>query len=120
MALIPRWTDNFIELALDGTTSFDSEVDLVTYGLARNAPTGLRVRKITFVPSAAGDQVIVRDGQNGPAVFTALNVLGTYDVLKDEYLEDGHINRGKLMTPYIDAAECTIGIINDAYIIFEL
>jgi hypothetical protein len=53
-------------------------------------------------------------------VFPAVNVLGTYDVLKDEYREDGHINRGKVMSPYIHANECTIGFAHLAYVIFEL
>ena len=57
MALIINASNNFIEIALDALTDFDSRVDLVGYGLARNAPEGLRIRKITFVPSAIGDQV---------------------------------------------------------------
>ena len=120
MALIINATNNFLEIALDGFTDFDSEVDLVGLGLNRNAPNGLRVRKITFVPSAANDQVIVRDGQNGPAMFSAIDVLGTWDVLKDEYREDGHIDRGKLVTPYIHSNEATVGIENQAFVIFEL
>lgn len=120
MALIITASVNFIEIALDGATDFDSEDDLVLYGLARNAPSGLRVRKITFVPSAVGDDVVVRDGENGPRIFTALNVLGVYDILKDEYREDGQVDRGKLMSPYIHANEVNVGVINQAYIIFEL
>jgi hypothetical protein len=120
MALIVNASNNFIEIALDGLTDFDVETDLVGYGLTKNAPSGLRVRKITFVPSALGDQVIVRDGQNGPAMFSAINVLGTYDVLKDEYREDGHIDRGKLVSPYIHANESAVGFANQAFVIFEL
>lgn len=120
MALLISATDNFIELSLDTLNDFDSETDLTGMGLASNAPSGLRVRKITFVPSAQGDTLIVRDGQNGPRMFSAVNVLGTYDTLKDEYREDGHIDRGKLMSPYIHANECTITHDNLAYVIFEL
>lgn len=120
MALIVNASTNFIEIALDGITDFDSEVDLTTYGLTRNAPDGLRVRKITFVPSSTGDQVVVRDGQNGPAMFSAINVLGDYDVLKDEYKEDGRVDMGKLVKPYIHANESIVGVINQAFVIFEL
>ena len=120
MALLITATNNFIQVSLDGVTDFDSQTDLVDYGLARNAPDGLRVRKITFIPSAQDDTVIVRDGQNGPIAFAAIDVLGTYDLLKDEYREDGHIDRGKVMIPYIHANECTIGSANNAYIVFEL
>jgi hypothetical protein len=120
MALIVNASNNFIEVALDGTTDFDADADLATYGLARNAPNGLRVRKIIFVPSQVGDQVIVRDGQNGPAMFLAINVLGTYDLLKDDYREDGHIDKGKLVNPYIHANESVVGVVNQAFIIFEL
>lgn len=120
MALLVAATDNFIELSLDALIDFDCENDLIGFGLARNAPNGLRVKKVTFVPSAQGDTVVVRDGQNGPRIFSAVNVLGTYDTLKDEYREDGHTDRGKLMNPYIHANECIIGFPHLAYIIFEL
>jgi len=120
MALLINASNNFIEIALDGVTDFDSENDLTFYGLVRNAPEGLRIRKIVFVPSAAGDQVIVRDGMNGPAMFSAINVLGTYDILKDEYREDGHVDKGKLVSPYIHANESIVGVVNQAFVIFEL
>jgi len=120
MALLINTSSNFIEIALDGLTDFDSDLDLIAYGLARNAPNGLRVRKITFVPSSIGDQVIVRDGQNGPAMFSAINVLGDYDVLKDEYREDGNVDKGKLVNPYIHANESIVGVVNQAFVIFEL
>ena len=120
MALIVNASDNFIEIALDGITDFNSITDLVTYNLARNAPDGLRIRKIIFAPSDAGDQVIVRDGQNGPAMFMAINVLGTYDLLKDEYRESGHNDKGKLVNPYIHANESIVSIVNQAFVIFEL
>ena len=120
MALLVAATDNFIQLSLDAAVDFDAEMDLVGFGLARNAPEGLRVRKITFVPSAANDTVIVRDGQNGPIAFAAVDVLGTFDLLKDEYREDGHVDKGKLMSPYIHANECTIGFDHLAFVIFEL
>jgi len=120
MALLISATNNFIELSLDQLNDFDSEVDLIGLGLSKNAPSGLRIRKITFVPSAQGDTVVVRDGQNGPRIFSAVNVLGTYDTLKDEYREDGHIDRGKLVRPYIHANECVVGLAHLAYVIFEL
>lgn len=120
MALLIAATGNFIELSLDAATDFDSEVDLVGFGLARNAPNGLRVRKVTFVPSAQGDTLVVRDGQNGPRIFSAVDVLGTYDTLKDEYREDGHVDKGKLMNPYIHANECVIAFSHLAFVIFEM
>lgn len=120
MALIINASNNFIEVALDGIEDFDAEADLVNLGLTRNAPNGLRIRKITFVPSAVNDQAIVRDGQNGPAMFSAIDVLGTYDVLKDDYREDGHVDKGKLVNPYIHANECVVAVENQAFVIFEL
>ncbi|MHA2064960.1 MAG: hypothetical protein ACXABY_11350 [Candidatus Thorarchaeota archaeon] len=119
MALIVTYTNNFIEIALDGSTDFDATADLPSYGVS-DAPSGLRIRKIVYVPSAAADQVIVRDGENGPAIFTAINALGTYDVLKDDYREDGKSDRGKLMIPYIHASEVTVSVVNSAFLIFEL
>ena len=119
MALIINATERFIEVSLDGTTDFDSALDLTGLGLLRNAPDGLRVRKITFDPSAVGDEIIVRDGRNGPRMFSA-EVLGTYDKLKDDYREDGHADRGKLVRPYIHANECVVAIQNQAYVTFEI
>lgn len=120
MALLIASTTNFIELSLDAVLDFNSETDLVGFGMNKNAPSGLRVRKVTFVPSAAGDTLVVRDGQNGPRIFSAVNVLGTWDTLKDEYREDGHVDRGKLMSPYIHANECIITLAHLAFVIFEI
>ena len=120
MALFINFSSNFIEISLDGTTDFNSELDLIAYGMARNAPDGLAIRKITFIPSAIGDAVVVRDGQNGPRVFSAVDLLGTWDVLKDDYREDGKVDKGKIINPYIHFNESVIGIVNAAYIIFEL
>ena len=120
MALLVAATDNFIELSLDDINNFNAETDLVGFGLARNAPQGLRIRKIIFIPSAIDDTLIVRDGINGPRMFTAVDVLGTWDVLKDEFRDDGHPDRGKVMSPYIFANECVIAFDNLAFVIFEL
>lgn len=123
MALFINWSTNFIEISLDGGvagTDFFADVDLMTYNMARNAPQGLRIRKIVFIPSAAADTVIVRDGQNGPRVFSAVNLLGTWDILKDDYRDDSKIDVGKVINPYIYNNERVIGIDNQAYIIFEL
>ena len=120
MALLVAATEHFIELSLDDIIDFDATVDLIGFGLRENAPFGLRIRKITFVPSALNDTVVVRDGQNGPRIFSAVDVLGTWDLLKDEYREDGKIDRGKVMRPYIHANECVIAFDNLAFVIFEL
>ena len=120
MALLINWSENFIEVSLDGFTDFDSEVDLIPFGLARNAPEGLRIRKIVVVPSAVDDTVIVRDGQNGPRVFSAIDLLGTWDTLKDEYRDDSRVDKGKVMSPYIHANETVVTVENEVYVIFEL
>jgi len=120
MALIIVSSPGFIELSLDGATDFDPEVDLVALGISRNAPDGLRIRKITFVPSAANDSVVVRDGQNGPRVFSAVEVLGVYDTLKDDYTDSNRFDKGKVMNPYIHANETVVGVVNEAYVVFEL
>jgi len=120
MANTIKATNNFIELSLDGLTDFDVTTDLENLGLNFNASNGIRVRKVIFIPSAAGDKVVIRDTQNGPIMFYATDVLGTYDILKDDYREDGKIDRGKLVTPFIDASECTITNANQAFVIFEL
>lgn len=120
MALLVAATPRRIELSLDAVVDFDSEADLAGFGLARNAPNGLRVRKIVFVPSAVGDTLVVRDGQNGPRIFSCPDVLGTWDLLKDDYREDGKLDRGQVMDIYIHANECVIGFPHLAFVIFEL
>lgn len=120
MALIITSTSRFIEISLDGATDFDPEVDLVALGLSKNAPDGLRVRKIVWIPSAEGDAVVVRDGQNGPRIFTAIDALGTWDILKDEYRDDSRVDKGKVMNPYIHFNETVILVANQAYVILEL
>ena len=109
---------NALEVQLDGTTDFDSTTDLVLGGLTRNAPNGLRIKSIRFDPSHANDEVIVRDGQNGPAIFRAVTI-GRYDNLYEPYHEDGNFARGKVMNPYIDHNECIVANPNLASIIFE-
>lgn len=118
MANLLTATQGFLEISLDGFTDFDSETDLVLGGLSRNAPSGLRIKSIRFDPSHANDEVIVRDGQNGPALFRAV-VLGRYDNLIEHYRDPGTMEQGKLMNPYIDAAEAIITNINQASIVFE-
>ena len=115
--------NNFIEIAYTGNNDLNLTDSLRNLGLARNAPGGLRIRKITFLPSAAGDTIVIRDRANGPRVFSAIDVLGTYDMIKDVY-ESSHgaykevLVTGKTMYPYIHAAECTIS--GTAIIVFEL
>lgn len=118
MATLIAASKNAIEISLDGASDFNVLTDLVTMGLARNPTEGLMVRKITFIPSATGDSVVVRDGVGGPRIFSAIEVLGVYDILKDEYVGDR--GQGKLMALYIDHTECSISLANQAYVIFEL
>ena len=110
-------SQNFLEVSLDGTTDFDPETDLILGGMAKNAPNGLRIKRIRFDPSGA-DELIIRDGQNGPAIFRAV-CIDRYDNLIENYHEDSRFDRGKVMNPYIDADEATITVINQASVIFE-
>ena len=118
MANLLNASKNFLSISLDGTTDFDSETDLVLGGLSKNAPDGLRIKRIRFDPSADGDEVIIRDGQNGPEIFRAV-VLGRYDNLIQEYHEDGNMERGKVMNPYIHNNETVISNPNQASVVFE-
>ena len=99
MALILNSSGNFIEVSLDGLTDFDCTTDLIGLGMLSNAPDGLRVRKIIFLPSDVG---------------------GTYDKLKDEYRDDSTCDKGKVCKPYIHANETVVSVVNQSYIIFEI
>ena len=120
MALVITSSKNFIEISLDGATDFDVTTDLVGLGLEMNAYEGLRVRKVVFIPSDTDDEVIVRDGENGPGFFRCPGALGVWDILKDEYREDGKPDVGKLVKVYIHAGECVIAHANLAYVLLEL
>ena len=119
MAILIVDSSNIIEISLDGLTDFDITTDLIDLGLARNAPQGITITKIVFVPSAADDVVIVRDGENGPRIFTAVT-LGTYDILKDDFRTTDERNKGKKYKPYIHFNEITIANPNQAYLSFYL
>ena len=115
MANIVNVSKNFIEVSLDGYTTFDVRVDL-----PRLAPAGIRVRSIRFNPSALGDDVVARDGDLGPGVFRMPNCLGDWDVGVEYYGEDGPKGiRGQMMTPIIYGNEMNIAVENGAYITFE-
>lgn len=120
MAIITLKSLNFIDISLDSVTNIDLINDLVSLGLLKNAPNGLRVQKIVFIPSQIGDSIVVRDTQGGPRIFSAINTLGDYDILKDDYYDRDGKTKGKIMSPYIDSSESVIGIPNNAYLIFEL
>lgn len=119
MALIIVASNNAIEVALDGATDFDSENDLLALGLAKNAPDGLSITKIRYNPSATDDEVIVRDGQNGPVMFKSI-ALGEYDITKDDFWMNGDRDKGKVFKPYIHANETIVSVENQAFVIFEL
>ena len=120
MAILIVASKNYIEVALDGATDFDITADLVALGLAKEAPDGLHITKIIYIPSATDDAVIVRDGENGPRMFEQPAALGTYDVLKDDVLPSGPRNKVKRTKPYIHWNETTVSVVNQAYVIFEL
>lgn len=121
MANIVNATDRYIEVSLDGVTDFDVITDLAGLGLARNAPNGLRVRRIVAIPSALNDTVIVRDTMNGPQLLPAIDMLGTWDILQVELREDGRArDRGQMVTPYIHANETVVGVVNELYVVFHI
>ena len=115
MANVVNHSAGNVDVSLDGTTDFDWTTDL-----PKAAPAGGKVKAIRWDPSAADDEVIVRDGANGPRIFKGGPALGDYDKEIEYYRGDERPDHGKPVSPYIHANECTVASPNDAYVYFDL
>lgn len=104
-----------VDVSLDGVADFDWTADL-TY----TAPLGTKVKSIRFNPAATDDEVVVRDGENGPRIFQSNPAVDAHDVMIEYYGSADGKDFGKKVSPYIHASECTIGSINTAYVYFDL
>jgi hypothetical protein len=85
--------DGFYTITYDPLLPWDSSIVF---------PRGMVITAIEMAPNAIGDSVIVRDGQAGPRIFSH-EAIGTYDIAVRPY--GGTRGGGKLVTPYIHAAE---------------
>ena len=120
MATLISANNRFIELSLDAVNNLDLCNDLVTLGLARNAEAGLKVRRITIYPSATADVIIVRDvSAAGPRIIALVNAIDNYDVISMTFFDDVG-KPGRLMFPFISAAESTITTPANCFIVFEI
>lgn len=114
MANIVNVDENNLDVSLDGVLDFDWTTDC-----GQPAPMGARIKAIRMDPSAVGDEVIVRNGANGPRLFRA-EAIDVYDTQIQYYSGSDLRNVGKPVTPYIHANECTIGVPNQCFIYFDL
>ena len=101
-----------VEVILDGATDFDWTTDL-----SKLAPNGSRIKAIRWNPGAVDDEVTIRDGEGGPRIFKGGPALGEYDKEIEYYRGDERPEHGKVLSPFIDADECTS---TSAYVYFEL
>ena len=68
-------------------------------------PSGMRIMAIEMAPAAIGDEVVVRDGEDGPRIFSH-EAIDTYDIAVRPYREAGSKGEnGKIVFPHIAAAE---------------
>lgn len=80
---------------------------LLDWDSANVFPNGMRVMTIEMAPHAANDAVVVRNGQNGPRVFSH-EAIDTYDIAVRPYRDAvSKGENGRLMFPYIANGEAT-------------
>ena len=97
MAHVIRYNDrSFYTITYDPLLDWDSSVVF---------PGGMKILAIEMAPTALGDAVVVRDGQNGPRIFSH-EAIGAYDIAVRPYVGvTSKGGNGKLVFPYIGAAE---------------
>ena len=94
---------SFITIIPDDSLDWDSKV---------NYPNGLRVWSVLFFPSAANDQICLKDGSDaGPTFFKAIDVEGRGLIIR---LPANNIN------PYMDFSECTFDTPANVRITFHM
>lgn len=113
MANIGNFSGGFIDIALDGIENFNCITDLVGLGASRNAPDGLRIKDILFVPGADNDRFVVRDGVGGPVIFDT-QAIGDFDTQTKDYIKHKRID------VFIAANEVITATENGLRVVFEL
>ena len=111
---------------MSNTTTVDGHVITITpdantdWNLATDMPTfvnsGLRLKSIMFVPSAANDVIVVREGTATGAEWLRATCSGTTDV-KFRPFAGSH---GQRVFPYIDKTDCTLSTPANCRITLEL
>jgi hypothetical protein len=77
-----------------------------------NNPNGLRVWSILVFPSAAGDQICLKDeSDTGPTIFKAVDVEGRGLLIRLP---------ANIIFPYMDYSECTFDDITKVRITFHM
>jgi hypothetical protein len=93
----------FIEIIPDGSTDWDSQVDL---------PGGVSLVSVAFYPSAANDVIKLREkSASGPAIMNAKDTGGGGLI---QYFDGG------VVYPYLKAADCTFGTPANVRIILKI
>ena len=99
--------DSSIQIVPDGSTDWLWSSDLT----AKNS--GIHVNSIQFVPSAAADRLIIRNGSiTGVTLFDSGAVVDAGAVIR--------YYSGKRIRPVIDASECTFDTAASAKIMIDL
>lgn len=90
--------------------------------------SGIKVKSITFHPSAANDVMVIKQGTPGYATTAALITAKTASAPEIFYklastatgqrVEFG--DKGQWMRPFIDISDCTLGTAANARVDFEL
>ncbi|RLI49220.1 MAG: hypothetical protein DRP09_20825 [Candidatus Thorarchaeota archaeon] len=110
MAAITTVKGRVIEVTWDTASGNWNIVD----DLPGFAKSGLLISNIRFDPSAANDELLIREGSNtGPALFRR-----TADGVADQ--REGSFPRGSRIFPYILFSEQTFTTFGDVSIIFNL
>jgi len=125
MSNTTKITGNFLQIkGLDADWSLVGDLD------KNFDKSGIRVKSIKFIPSAADDIMIIKEGDPGYAT-TALLITGQSATapelfrvkcidLYDQRIEYFGGDRGRIMRPFIEIANCTFSTAGNARVEFEL
>lgn len=125
MSNTTKITGNFLQIkGLDADWSLVGDLD------KSFDKSGIRVKSIKFVPSATDDVMIIKEGDPGYATTAALVTAQTatapelfhvkcVDAYDDRIVYFGG-NRGRVMRPFIDISDCTLGTAANARVEIEL
>ncbi len=125
MSNTTKLTGNFLQIkGLDADWSLPGDLD------AFFDETGLRVKSIKFIPSATNDVMVIKEADPGYATTAAIIAAQSTTApelfyakavdVYDQRIEYFGGDKGKVIRPFIDISDCTLGTAANARVEFEL
>lgn len=99
------YTDSGAEITFDGSTNWDSGS---SSGLAKDAPNGLAIRSLRFIPTATDDILIVRDGSATARSIMSEKAATAYDAKSVYFNHKKAMSRRRKL--FVKGSEATSGV----------